>query len=66
MENPSYWTILNHKIKLDDLRSGEREMKNKIIFTVLALMCFIGSISMASAQVIKIGTGENPAIYRAR
>jgi len=63
MENPSYWTILNHKIKLDDLRSGEREMKNKIIFTVLALMCFIGSISMASAQVIKIGTGENPEIY---
>jgi len=30
----------------------------------LALMCLIGSISMASAaQATKIGTGHDPAIY---
>lgn len=38
-------------------------MKNKIIFTAVALMCLIGSISVTSAQVTKIGTGQNPAIY---
>jgi len=39
-------------------------MKSKIIFTALALMCLICSISVASAaQVTKIGTGHNPAIY---
>ena len=38
-------------------------MGNKLIFTALTLMCLIGSISITSAQVTKIGTGQNPAIY---
>ena len=38
-------------------------MKNKTIFIALALMCLIGSISMASAQITKIGTGLDPAVY---
>jgi len=38
-------------------------MKNKTIFIALALMCLIGSISVATAQVTKIGTGLDPAVY---
>ena len=39
-------------------------MKNKILFTALALICLICSISItAAAQVTKIGTGHDPAIY---
>lgn len=38
-------------------------MRNQLLFTVLALICLIGSISIAAAQVTKIGTGHNPAIY---
>ncbi|OEU41052.1 hypothetical protein BGV40_17200 [Methanosarcina sp. Ant1] len=39
-------------------------MKNKILFMTLALMCLMGSISMASAaQVKQIGDGHDPAIY---
>ena len=39
-------------------------MKTKILFIVLALVCLIGSISMATAvQVTKIGDGHDPAIY---
>lgn len=38
-------------------------MRNQTLFTVLALICLIGSISIAAAQVTKIGTGHNPAIY---
>ena len=38
-------------------------MKIKTLFTALALMCLIGSISVATAQVTKIGDGRDPAIY---
>lgn len=38
-------------------------MKIKTLFTALALMCLIGSISVATAQVTKIGTGLEPAVY---
>ena len=38
-------------------------MKIKTLFTALALMCLIGSISVATAQVTKIGTGLDPAVY---
>lgn len=38
-------------------------MKIKTLFTALALMCLIGSISVAAAQVTKIGTGLEPAVY---
>jgi PKD domain len=38
-------------------------MENRIILTALALMCLIGSISITSAQVTKIGTGFDPAVY---
>ena len=40
------------------------KMKSKILFIALALVCLIGSISMATAvQVTKIGDGHDPAIY---
>jgi beta propeller repeat protein len=38
-------------------------MKNKTILIALALMCLIGSVSIASAQITKIGTGVDPAVY---
>ncbi len=39
-------------------------MRNKILFTALALMCLICSISITAAvQVTKIGSGHDPAIY---
>lgn len=39
-------------------------MKSKIILAVLALICLTGLISVASAaQITKIGTGYDPAIY---
>lgn len=39
-------------------------MKSKIIFTVIALVCLIGAISVASAeQATTISWGHNPAIY---
>jgi beta propeller repeat protein len=39
-------------------------MKSKIILTVLALIYLIGLISVSSAaQITKIGTGHDPAIY---
>jgi len=40
------------------------KMKSKILFIALALVCLIGSISMATAvKVTKIGDGHDPAIY---
>jgi beta propeller repeat protein len=41
-------------------------MRNKILFIAVALVCLIGSISITSAQVTKIGTGQNPAIYSSK
>jgi beta propeller repeat protein len=39
-------------------------MKSKIIFMAVALICLIGSISVASSsKVTKISWGHNPAIY---
>ena len=39
-------------------------MKSKVILTLLALICLIGSISMTSAaQITKIGDGRDPAVY---
>jgi len=41
-------------------------MKSRIILVAIVLMCLIGSISITSAQVTKIGTGQNPAIYSSK
>ena len=39
-------------------------MKSKIILAVLALICLTGLISVTSAaQVTKLGTGHDPAVY---
>lgn len=39
-------------------------MNSKITFVLLALFCLMGSISVSSAaQITKIGTGHDPAIY---
>lgn len=38
-------------------------MRSKIFFTIILLVCLIGSISITAAQVTKIGTGQNPAVY---
>lgn len=38
-------------------------MRGKIVFIAVAMMCLIGSVSLAAAQITKIGTGQNPVIY---
>jgi hypothetical protein len=46
---------------------GGRYVKSKTLFIALALMCLIGSISMATAsQITKIGDGHYPAIYASK
>jgi beta propeller repeat protein len=49
-------------LKKQNIKWGKK-MRSKILFIVLALMCLIGSISITAAQVTKIGTGHDPAIY---
>lgn len=50
-------------INFEKQNFGGKKMKSKIIFAAVALMCLISSISITTAQVTKIGTGYNPAIY---
>lgn len=38
-------------------------MRGKIVFIAVVILCLICSVSIASAQIIKIGTGQNPVIY---
>lgn len=38
-------------------------MRGKIVFIAVAMICLIVSVSIAAAQITKIGTGQNPVIY---